>query len=259
MSLKTKDPFDVSLLSAPDDGINPYVQKLRDVLHGSLALPIIFGDRLKSCRNHWRQTIRSFGAQSIPQPDKARLVVEIGCHFGLTLQQLAKQNSTDLFVGIDITYKRVFRTAERLARDGAANACSAMFNARYFEAIFGEEEIDALLIYFPDPWQKKAKQAKHRLLSDSFLHSAHRCLSPGGILCFKTDAKEYFDATCQKAKSLGFGVVRDHPWGTCLLAPVTTFELKFKQSNVQTYSEVFVKLAESVEKTTESTRRLNGI
>lgn len=248
MSLKTKDPFDVSLLFAPDDGINPYVQKLRDVLQGNLALPILFGDRLRTCRNHWRQVIKAFNPAAIPHPDQARLVVEIGCHFGLTLQQLAKESAQDLFVGIDITYKRVFRTAERLARDATANACSAMFNARYFEAIFGKDEIDALLIYFPDPWQKKAKQAKHRLLSDSFLSSAYQCLKPGGILCFKTDAKDYFDATCHKAKSLGFAVVSDHPWGTCLLAPMTTFELKFKQSNVQTYSEVFVKLAESVGK-----------
>jgi tRNA (guanine-N7-)-methyltransferase len=59
--------------------------------------------------------------------------------------------------------------------------------------MFGPGEVDALYLYFPDPWPKKA-QKKNRFLNERRLRDIHGILKPGGVFHIKTDHPGYFEA-----------------------------------------------------------------
>ena len=66
--------------------------------------------------------------------------------------------------------------------------------AEHFPKYFQERKIDNVYVNFPDPWSKK-KWKKHRLLSDEFLQSISKSLVNSGAFLYKTDHREYFEAT----------------------------------------------------------------
>jgi tRNA (guanine-N7-)-methyltransferase len=67
--------------------------------------------------------------------------------------------------------------------------------AQNIDKIFVEWEISQTYIFFPDPWANKERQKKNRLLQAQFLKNLHTITKTWGKLFFKTDHKEYFDAT----------------------------------------------------------------
>lgn len=229
MSLRHRDPYRLPLLSLDGMKINPYVEKIQTAL--TLGdLPILTGEILKDMPGKWSQAGKP-------------LVVEVGCHKGRTLVGLAKQFPDSQFVGIDLTYKRVFTTAQRSVAAGVSNVRSVLVNAKFLEQLFASQEVGALLIYFPDPWSKKAGQLKHRLIDNAFMVGTYNVLKPGGIVCFKTDHLPYFEAVTESAAAAGFQMRQRHDWGNRLMEPVTVFEEKFKALKVKTYSIIFEKLA----------------
>ena len=56
---------------------------------------------------------------------------------------------------------------------------------------FAPNEVEKIIIHFPDPWPK-LRQQKNRLMQVPFLLSAFEVLQPGGVLEFKTDHYDYF-------------------------------------------------------------------
>ena len=56
-----------------------------------------------------------------------------------------------------------------------------------------EASLDALHVFFPDPWPKK-RHAKRRLFSPDFVRAAALALVPGGLLRVATDNLPYFEA-----------------------------------------------------------------
>jgi tRNA (guanine-N7-)-methyltransferase len=59
--------------------------------------------------------------------------------------------------------------------------------------MFAPGEVDALYLYFPDPWPKKA-QIKNRFLTAERLRDIHSLLKTGGLFHIKTDHAGYFEA-----------------------------------------------------------------
>jgi len=95
------------------------------------------------------------------------------------------------FIGIDITFKRVAITAQRVKEKGLKNVFCVLINARLLAHIFAQSEINGIIIFFPDPWIK-IRQAKHRLFSQEFFRNIYKLLTPGGFFWLKTDRSEYF-------------------------------------------------------------------
>jgi tRNA (guanine-N7-)-methyltransferase len=77
--------------------------------------------------------------------------------------------------------------------------------------LFPDACLDAIHVYFPDPWWK-ARHRKRRVLSDMFLAHAGRVLVRGGVLHVWTDVEEYFEEAMAAAAGTGvFSAPADVP------------------------------------------------
>jgi tRNA G46 methylase TrmB len=61
---------------------------------------------------------------------------------------------------MDITFKRVITMAERTQKNDVHNVISVLANAERVELLFGAEELDGVVIFFPDPWILKKNTSK---------------------------------------------------------------------------------------------------
>ncbi len=199
MPLKHYDPF-VSTAEALNAAVNPYVAMLREAQKTG-DLPLAFGEELKEYPGHWLEKIANYYQRQTPFKG---LIVEIGCHKGKTLVTMAKAHPDIAFLGIDITYKRVVTTAERAKRQGLNNVFSVLANAKALDKLFHAQEISGTVIFFPDPWLKKKRQAKNKLLSAEFTDCLISKTKQGGFLWLKTDHHPYFIDAEMHIEASGF-------------------------------------------------------
>ena len=130
----------------------------------------------------------------------AKTYIEIGSGSGIHLIKRAAADPANLYLGLEIRYKRVFRTAEKAEALGLKNLRVLQLDANYLAELFGPETIDGLYVLFPDPWDKR-RWRKHRILSEKNLPRFESMLKPGAFLHYKTDHHEYFEETLAVANS----------------------------------------------------------
>lgn len=120
------------------------------------------------------------------------LSVEIGTGYGEFMIEYCRNNPNDNFVGLDHKFKRSFSLAKQL--DKIENKSFRYLRARgeRLEFIFGENEVQNIFYFFPDPWPKK-RHFKKRLFQKPFLDAVHKVLAPGGTLFVKTDHDGYYE------------------------------------------------------------------
>lgn len=126
----------------------------------------------------------------------APLEIEIGSGKGLFLRTAASAHPDRDFFGVEVVKKYAYFIADKLVRDELPNARILHGDGIAFLKTVPDESVDALHVYFPDPWWKK-RHRRRRVLNESFFESADRILKPGGKLHFWTDVKEYFDSTLE--------------------------------------------------------------
>jgi tRNA (guanine-N7-)-methyltransferase len=120
--------------------------------------------------------------------------VEIGFGKGMFLVNAALRNPEVNFVGVEIARKYQLFTATRLAKRGLTNVRLAKSDARqFFRDYVGPSSVDAIHVYFPDPWWKK-RHLKRRVFTEDFACQCERVLKPAGRLWIATDVEEYFRA-----------------------------------------------------------------
>lgn len=129
--------------------------------------------------------------------------VELGSGSGMHLIRLAQLYPDVLCIGLEIRFKRAFKTAEKAERLGLANVLVLRTDARGLPELFNEGEVSGFFVNYPDPWDKR-RWRKNRLLNDELLVIMHRLLTTEGFLRYKTDHHEYFDST--------MAVMRESQW-----------------------------------------------
>jgi tRNA (guanine-N7-)-methyltransferase len=138
------------------------------------------------------QASRATIARLSPQFDG--IFVEIGSGSGMHLLRLAEQNPRILCVGLEIRFKRAFKTGEKAERRGLNNVLVLRTDAQYIGQLFADSEVSGFFVNYPDPWDKR-RWKKNRILNETMLQTMHRLLRDGGILRYKTDHAEYFHST----------------------------------------------------------------
>ena len=128
------------------------------------------------------------------RPKFEGVFVEIGSGSGMHLLRLAEQNPRVLCVGLEIRFKRAFKTGEKAERRGLSNVLVLRTDAQYIGQLFNHGEVAGFFVNYPDPWDKR-RWKKNRILNEMMLHTMHQLLIPGGILRYKTDHAEYFHST----------------------------------------------------------------
>jgi len=127
----------------------------------------------------------------------APLEVEVGTGKGLFLRNAAAARPDVDFLGVEVSQKYARFAAAALAKRQLSNAMVIVGDAlRLFGELLPDDSLEAVHVYFPDPWWKK-RHKKRRVMRESFLRDVARTLRPGGVFHFWTDVEEYFHASLQ--------------------------------------------------------------
>ena len=120
----------------------------------------------------------------------AAVHLEIGFGNGATLAAMAAAHPENNYLGIEVHRPGVGTLLRRIEMDGLANIRVACADAVETLHRIPDAALDAVYIFFPDPWPKK-RHHKRRLVQPAFLALVQRKLKPGGVLALATDWEEY--------------------------------------------------------------------
>ena len=137
----------------------------------------------------------------LPHADLARLApllqraprteLEIGSGNGNFLAAHSAAHRDTLVIGTELKLERCRKSARKLTAAGAGNGVIVHGRAEQVIGWLPAESIDAVHIYFPDPWPKR-RHRKRRLLRGGTVAQLARLLRPGGRLHLVTDFFDYY-------------------------------------------------------------------
>ena len=159
---------------------NPYWTKLREE-----KLPVYNDGATEAHRGEWRKEFETKGLK--------KLHVEIGCNAGHVVLEWAARDTKSAWIGLDWKFKMIHKGAGKAVKRKLGNLLFLRGTADRIKYMFAPGEVDALYLYFPDPWPKKA-QKKNRFLNAQRLRDVHSVLADGGLFHIKTDHADYFAA-----------------------------------------------------------------
>jgi len=190
MPIKNANPFQDPLEYMRPE-VNRYMNLLKEGLESG-DLPLLYGPAMERLPGQWRQHFAEHMGETPSQ-----LVLEIGSHFGEVILKMAADHPETALIGMDITFKRVVKLAQKAQTLGHKNLLSVLCNAKALDQVFADGELDGIFIFFPDPWVQKKRQMKNRLVQSPFVEVLHRKLKPGGFFWFKTDCEPYYADVCE--------------------------------------------------------------
>lgn len=118
-------------------------------------------------------------------------VLDVGFGAGESLLELAATNPDRDYIGIEVYRSGVGRVLGGIQEQGLTNVrvfCADAVDV--MEQATADASLDAVLLYFPDPWTKK-RHHKRRLVQTTFADTVARSLKPGGIWWLATDWHNY--------------------------------------------------------------------
>lgn len=128
--------------------------------------------------------------------------IEVGSGKGMFLEHAASAHPDRWYAGIELAAKYAEYTAVKLAKRELRNAIVIQGDAKQiFAETLTTACVDAVHVYFPDPWWKK-KHRRRRVLSEEFLKDIQRVLKVGGRLHFWTDVEEYYQSTVELLRGI---------------------------------------------------------
>ncbi len=170
--------------------VNPYVHKL-----GKVSSSVVGSDRPALSEDEVSRLRERLATAS-------RAYVELGSGSGIHLIEQANRHRDALWVGFELRFKRVVRTAEKALERGIENLLVVRTDALTIQEILPPQSLDGVFVNFPDPWDKR-RWKKHRLLGEESIKHVHALLKPGGKLSFKTDHRGYFEDVLSSIHSGG--------------------------------------------------------
>tara|TARA_Y100001970_G_scaffold288855_1_gene417405 strand:- start:78609 stop:79268 length:660 start_codon:yes stop_codon:yes gene_type:complete len=159
---------------------------------------------------------------------RSPLVLDIGFGSGETLVHMAEKNRGINFLGVEVYLTGIAKTLKKIESNNLKNV--KIFKGDIedlFLELSEEIKIEAILLFFPDPWPKR-RHHKRRLIKPRFLESISRHLLPFGQIYCRTDWKNYashiLDTFSDEKgwEKLGIESLEDY----FLDLPVTSFEKK---------------------------------
>jgi tRNA (guanine-N7-)-methyltransferase len=118
--------------------------------------------------------------------------VELGAGDGSFITQYSRLHPERNFLGVERLLGRLRKVEKKGLRAGLANLVLLRLEASYvLEFMIPNHSINALHVYFPDPWPKR-KHRKNRLINERFTNLAAAALKPGGRVFLRTDDLDYF-------------------------------------------------------------------
>ena len=145
--------------------------------------------------------------QGILNTDK-KICIEIGMGKGDFISNMAKLNSDNVYIGIELSPQVLALAIKKLNRFEEENGISLKnlyfmsFDALKLLDYFSENQVDVLYLNFSDPWPKK-RHTKRRLTYKDFLENYKKVLKKDGIIEFKTDNRGLFEYSLVSMQNFG--------------------------------------------------------
>lgn len=168
--------------------------------------------------------------------------LEIGIGKGRFLIDAAQRFPEVNFVGIEWSLKYLRIAHERSRKRNLGNVRLVHGDAREFVEFFvPSESLQAIHLYFPDPWPKK-RHHKRRLFDEEFAGEVERVLRPGGRLWLATDHAEYFAVIVELLMRSSCLVPAEAEW----LGAKTNYEVKYLAQGKEIFRRVVEKRGEII-------------
>ena len=155
-------------------------------------------------------------------PTSQKIIMEIGFGMGEATAIIAKNHPNNAYIAVDVHPPGIGKLLGRIVENGLTNLRVIEDDVHIvLPHMFEDESLDAIHLYFPDPWPKK-KHNKRRIVNEGFLALIHPKLKKGGYIHIATDWVPYAISMQEvfAASSLFTGGVIEKPESR----PVTRFE-----------------------------------
>jgi len=124
-------------------------------------------------------------------PTSEKIIIEIGFGMGEATAIIAKNHPNNAYIAIDVHPPGIGKLLGRILENGLTNLRVIEDDVHIvLPHMFEDESLDAIHLYFPDPWPKK-KHNKRRIVNDGFLALIHPKLKKGGYIHIATDWVPY--------------------------------------------------------------------
>ncbi|WP_433392488.1 tRNA (guanosine(46)-N7)-methyltransferase TrmB [Micromonospora sp. KLBMP9576] len=121
---------------------------------------------------------------------RAPLVVEIGSGMGDTTAEMAAADPDRDYLAVEVHTPGIANLLDLLDRHGLRNVRVAQGDALDLVAGLPAGALDAVHVFFPDPWPK-SRHHKRRIIQPAHVALLRSRLTPGGTLHCATDWAEY--------------------------------------------------------------------
>ncbi|MCL2412393.1 MAG: tRNA (guanosine(46)-N7)-methyltransferase TrmB [Treponema sp.] len=119
------------------------------------------------------------------------ITMEIGFGSGIATAEIAYANPDKNYLGIEVHRPGIGRLLREIEERPLKNVRIIEHDAvQVVDKMIPQNCLDAIHIFFPDPWPKK-RHNKRRLIQRPFTNSLAGCLKPGGYLYMATDWEDY--------------------------------------------------------------------
>ena len=155
-------------------------------------------------------------------PTSEKIIMEIGFGMGEATAIIAKNHPNNGYIAVDVHPPGIGKLLGRIVENGLTNLRVIEDDVHIIlPHMFEDESLDAIHLYFPDPWPKK-KHNKRRIVNAGFLALIHPKLKKGGYIHIATDWVPYAVSMQEvfAASTLFSGGVIEKPESR----PVTRFE-----------------------------------
>ncbi|MFC5922252.1 tRNA (guanosine(46)-N7)-methyltransferase TrmB [Micromonospora vulcania] len=127
---------------------------------------------------------------------RAPVVLEIGSGMGDSTATMAAADPDRDYLAVEVHTPGIANLLDLVDRAGLGNVRVALGDALDLVRGLPEGALDAVHIFFPDPWPK-ARHHKRRIIQPAHVALLRSRLTPGGTLHCATDWAEYADAMRQ--------------------------------------------------------------
>ena len=155
-------------------------------------------------------------------PTSEKIIMEIGFGMGEATAIIAKNHPKNGYIAVDVHPPGIGKLLGRIVENELTNLRVIEDDVHIIlPHMFEDESLDAIHLYFPDPWPKK-KHNKRRIVNEGFLALIHPKLKKGGYIHIATDWVPYAVSIEEvfAASTLFTGGVIEKPESR----PVTRFE-----------------------------------
>jgi len=174
----------------------------------------------------------------------APCILEIGFGMGRSLLELAQENPDMDYLGVEVHRPGIGCLMGVLKAKHISNVrvfCADAHDVLKHRIV--NESLDAVLLYFPDPWPKK-RHHKRRLVQHTFVELVHSKLKVGGCLNIATDWQDYAEHVLETLHDVkgfinkaGSGNYSPRP----VERPITKYERRGQRLGNQVWDMVFQK------------------